>query len=377
MNDIAIAEKPADILTIEPEQYVAQVFEPFTKRLAVAVAEVKDVEFDVATTAGMKTAVTHRALFRDLRLESEDARKKHKAPILEIGRLLDSRAKEVAALITPHEERFDKEIKAEEARKEAEKQAKLAAERERVNRIQDCIREFRIAPRAMPGKTAAEFMQHADDLANTPVTEEFFQEFREEAVTARDDAVAEMREIAATAEQREQEQARIAAERAELDRCRAEQDERDRQAAAQIQEAQRKAREAQEQAAAAMRAEQAAHLARMAEQQAEIDRKQAAVDAERQRQEAAAEAVRRAEREAAAEVERQEQARIEAKRQAEQDAKRAAEEEEAHRLRVDFEANGPEPLEIVEALAKACGVSPGVALAWLRKTNWKKIEVSQ
>jgi hypothetical protein len=118
-TELAVTEKPQQLLTIEPKQYVALVFEPFSKRLNDAKALANDVILDVTTTAGMAVAVKHRATFRDIRVGSEKARKERKAPILEIGKLLDSRQKEIEAEIEPFETRFDDAIKEEEQRKEA------------------------------------------------------------------------------------------------------------------------------------------------------------------------------------------------------------------------------------------------------------------
>src|SRR5438128_1765541 len=103
------------LLTLNPEQYVAAVFAPFRERLdAAKTAAAAVTVIDVSTSEGMKVAIRHRATFRELRVEAEKARQDRKKPILDIGRLLDSRAKELEAEITPLEDRFDAKIKAEE-----------------------------------------------------------------------------------------------------------------------------------------------------------------------------------------------------------------------------------------------------------------------
>lgn len=121
------------LMTLDPKTYVAQVFAPFTERLAAAKAAVAEIkEIDVSTKQGMAIAVRHRATFRAIRIEAENARVFRKAPILTIGRLLDSRNGEIHDEVTKEEERFDSAIKADERRKEEERMAKIRAEQERV-----------------------------------------------------------------------------------------------------------------------------------------------------------------------------------------------------------------------------------------------------
>jgi endo-1,4-beta-D-glucanase Y len=134
-----------------------------------------------------------------------------------------------------------------------------------------------------------------------------------------------------------------------------------------------------------MRQQQAEHEARMRAQQEEIDRQQAELAAERQRQADEAARVEREKQEAidaeAARVAAEEQrkreeaeaaARAEAERiQAEKDA---AEAERQRRERVEFEKNGPGDVEIVAVLADYYAVSPAVARAWLSRHMWALME---
>jgi hypothetical protein len=139
-------QQPSALVTIDPTSYVAAVYEPFSKRLADAVAKVEGVEYDVTTTAGMKTAKEYRALFRVIRIEADKERAARKAPILAVGKLLDSRNAEIEKAIEPHESKFDAEIKAEERRNEDERAAKLKAEEERRTLIQSRIDAIRNKP---------------------------------------------------------------------------------------------------------------------------------------------------------------------------------------------------------------------------------------
>jgi hypothetical protein len=408
MNDkqeltVAEPQPPQQLITIEPAKYVELVFEPFAKRLADAKAMAAAAEFDVTTTAGMAVAVKHRATFRDIRVASEKARKERKAPILEIGKLLDSRQREIEAEIEPFESRFDTAIKAEEARKEAEKAAKAEAERVRVNAIRTRIDEMRAIPSSMIGKSAEHLARFIEGVEASPIDLADFAEFSGEAEMAKIATLDKLRQMLAAQQSHEAEQARIAAERAELDRLRAEAAERERQAAAARAEEERRAREAREAEEARLRAEREAHEAelrrqreaeearlraereaeeaRLAEQRQKIERQQAEIAAARAEQERrereareAAEAAARAEAErieaeraAAAQAEADrifaEQQRIEAER-------RAAAQEQIRREREQFATNGPGDVEIVKFLAHQYDVSVGDVMGWMKKFDY-------
>lgn len=402
-KDLVAVEQPQQLITIEPAKYVELVFEPFAKRLADAKAQARIVEYDPTTTAGMATAVKYRAMFREIRVESEKARKVRKAPILEIGKLLDSRQKEIEAEIEPFETRFDNAIKAEEARKEAEKQAKAEAERARVDGIRKRIDLIRATPATWIGKPSVEISAAADHLSETVIDLDGWQEFAGEAAVERDHAVKQMREMQAAQSAHEAEQARIQAERAELEKLRDEAAERERVAAAEraAQEARDRAereriaaeqRAVQEQAAAAMRKQREEHEARMRAQQEELDRQRAVIEAERQRQadEAArierekqaaieAEAARveaevRAKREAeeaeAARIAQEEADRIFAEQQRIEAERRAEEVERLRREQIQFEKFGPPPEEILDAVAEKFDVDQSIAKHWLSIHNW-------
>lgn len=121
------------LITLDPATYVTQVYAPFVDKLAAAKAEAaKITTIDVSTKQGLALAVKHRAAFRTIRLEAENARVARKAPILAIGKLLDSRNHEIADEAIEEEERFDDAIKADERRKAEQRQAEIRAEQERA-----------------------------------------------------------------------------------------------------------------------------------------------------------------------------------------------------------------------------------------------------
>lgn len=274
-----------ELITIEPTSYVAAVYEPFQKRLDDAITAAKDVTYDIATKAGMEVAKINRALFRDIRIEGEKARAARKAPILEIGKLLDSKYKEIAALVEPHETRFDTDIKAEEKRLDDERAAKIKAEAERQSALQSKIDAIKNAPLSAINMSSEDALGVMGDLELIkPTSDEFGERFVEaeialntsvaqlktmidgkraqevlaEQAEAKAKAVAEAEKIEneriETARREEQE--RMNAERAELDRQRAEIDRKNQELA----ERQRIQQEEEAKARAKVEAEAAAKM---------------------------------------------------------------------------------------------------------------------
>ncbi len=312
-ENLAVAEaaKPSALalLTLSPEVYVAEVYQPFKDKLAAAIDSLRTINYDIATTAGMATATKARALVKGIRTGADNERKDRKAPIIKIGKLLESGFDDVEARVLPLEEMFDADIKAEEKRKEDARLTKIAAELARVETIQAMIRKIQGQPLTVAGKSAAEIAAWFD--AENPDRDFDFMEFSDAAA----DAIAESMIIIRSMLTKAQDVERIAAELeaarlAELERIEAARVENDRVAAenarvaaAQAAEAQRLAdiAKAQQEAAAqaqreadaraqAERDEQAkkaaaqqaiidAQLKAMAEQKAALEAQQAAADA--------------------------------------------------------------------------------------------------
>ena len=275
------------------------------------------VAFNVTTTKGMDEAKKARQEVKGYRTALEAKRKEIKAPALERCRLIDDEAKTITSALLELEEPIDQQIKAEEARKEAEKAAKAEAERNRVARHHAVIQDLRGIPADVASATAEEVLKAFNELAALDITSSL-EEFQGQAQLAKDETLDKLREMhdAAVANEAEQarikseqeaEAARIAAERAELAKLRAEQEARDREAAAIRAEQERKDREARE----AVEREQAAKLAAERAAQAEELRKQ------REAQEAELRAQREAQAKADAEAaaaRRAEEARLAAER---------------------------------------------------------------
>jgi hypothetical protein len=281
--------------------------------------------FEVATSEGMKAAKEARKAVRDPRLEVERIRKAAKAPILALGKKLDSTAARITAELEKLEDPIAKQITAEEEREEREKQARIEAELARVTGLQERVAELRGAVAAAMNCSAALILEHIADLERVPV-DASFEEFEEQAQDAKTATLARLKELHTAAVSREAEAERIKAERAELAKLRAEQEARDKVA-----------REAQ----------------------AKLD---AEAKAERDRLEALA----KAEQHAAAEQLRQERAAFE-REQAEHQAKLRADLEAELRKSAPARVSNERPTdeEIIECVATHFGVGPFEAFEWL------------
>lgn len=216
------------LLTIKPEEYVAQAFAPFRAKLTALKAEADTIHFEdkkmfdaphryvnIGTTEGMTTAIKMRASFRDdVRLDVEKTKTARKAPILQIGRLIDSTYKEIVEEVAPYEGKFDAAIKAEEKRKADVKAAKERAEAERIGGIKAAIEAIRTLPARAVGKSSEDLRALLERVAAREITKEEFAEFDEEAKIALDVAGSELVAMFTAAQQAEQ--AAAAAEAARL-----------------------------------------------------------------------------------------------------------------------------------------------------------------
>lgn len=288
------------------------------------------VAFNVTTTKGMDEAKKARQEVKGYRTALEAKRKEIKAPALERCRLIDDEAKTITSALLELEEPIDQQIKAEEARKEAEKAAKAEAERNRVARHHAVIQYLRGIPADVASATAEEVLKALNELAALDITSSL-EEFQGQAQLAKDETMDKLREMHAEAVEAEAESARIkaeqeaeaarlAAEREELARLRAEQAERDRVAA--------EARAAEERAQAAfLAAERAKQEAELRAQREAQDRELAAQRAAQAKADADARAAREAEEQRLAaeraELRRQQEEAAAAQRAAEE-AKHAA-----------------------------------------------------
>jgi len=242
--------------------------------------------FDVTTTKGMNAAREARAEVRGYRTSVEKLRAELKAPLLERGKLIDADAKRITAELASIEEPIDAAIKAEERRKEEEKAAKARAEAERVARINARLLHIRRVPTSLIGRPASEIEAEIARLTAYQPDPAEFTEFLPEAIAARNEVCAVLETMLIERKRADEEQARIQAEREELERLR--QQDEERKAEQRRIEAEAKAKADAE--AAAIRKVQEAESARIAAAQRELDERQRKIDEEEKQQAQEAEA---------------------------------------------------------------------------------------
>lgn len=218
-------------------------------RVAAGLAALKEqyggIVYEVHTTKGMEAAKAARAAIREPRYEIERIRKNAKAPIIALGKRLDSEAARITAELDKLESPVDEVIKREEARKEAEKQAKIEAERKRFADLQERVAMLR-GNTMLSASSAPELIaEHIADLERITV-DDSFQEFRKQAEDAKAAGLARLRDLHAAAVAGVAENARIMAEREELAKLRAEQAEREAESRAKIAEEERLAKVARD-----------------------------------------------------------------------------------------------------------------------------------
>ena len=192
---------------------------------AAALADLRSkyekVLFPVETPKGMKDALAARKELRDIRFGLEKMRKEIKEPALRRCQLIDSEAKEITARLTALEDPIDKQIKAEEQRKEAEKLERERVERERVAAIRTKIDFIKRLPFDSANDSAEDIATTIDELEPLQI-DDSYAEFAAEAQAAKEGALIALQTLHVTTKAREEEAARLKAEREELDRQRAE-----------------------------------------------------------------------------------------------------------------------------------------------------------
>lgn len=178
--------------------------------------------YEVTTAKGMETAKKDRAEVRGYRVALEKLRVELKAPALERSRLIDAEAKRITAALEAIENPIDEQIKKEEQRKESERLAKIKAEEDRIANIREMIAElFTDKVVTLSGRDSVAIAKAAAEMGDIAITADYM-ELHAEAEKAKSDAIAKLGELCRAAEAREQEAARLKAEREELDRLRAE-----------------------------------------------------------------------------------------------------------------------------------------------------------
>lgn len=293
------------------------------RELVASTADLVEVQNKAARDQIHSAAMTYRdhrvTIEKTGKASRDDATKFSKAVIAEESRLIE--------IITPEEKRLLALRDAWDAKVEAEKQAKIAAERARVEAIQARIKQFSDLVLQSAGKGSAAIEGLIERLQEIAITDVDFEEFIPQATEAKATSLSALEvayEAAHASEQaieaarikREEEDRQRATEAAENARIKAE---NDRVAAEQ---------EAERQRLAKIAADQAAELARAQKEADDKIKAQAAAESARIQAEADARAAEHAK--AMAELNRQR-----AEFEAQQAAKAAEEQAKADQARAD------------------------------------------
>lgn len=261
---------------------------------------------DITTPAGYQEAHRARMELKNTRVEVQRRGKEAREDATAYSKAVIAAEKELVAVIEPEESRLQALQDAWDAAREAERQAKIRAEQERVEAIQNRITDIRFGNPDRDNRTAAGLRESLAD-AEAVVIDDSFAEFAEKAAAVKADTIERIKGLIAEAEQREAAEAKRAAEaaaKAEADRIEAE-----RLAAERAElERQRAELRAQQEAAAKAQAEAEAaqRAAEEAKRQAEEDARRAEIERQREAERVAreaAEAQAQAAREAAAAAE--------------------------------------------------------------------------
>lgn len=182
----------------------------------------RGVVYDVTTSKGMKDAKCARAELRTWRTDLEKERKRLKEWHLEEGRKIDNEARRITKELRDLEDPIDEQIKAEEGRKEAEKkaaeEAAAKAEAERVTAGEKQLQDIKARAFAAVGKSADELRAIIKDVESIETTAYVFAY---PAHQVKEEVLEKLESLWADAVKREAEVARVAKERAEVERLRA------------------------------------------------------------------------------------------------------------------------------------------------------------
>ena len=294
--------------------------------------------YDVTTTAGMKEAIDARAVLRAARLALDKKKPIVKEDAFKFLNSVEQEYKALRGAICEYEDIPDAAIHAEEERKKAEKAAEAKKEEDRRALILDNVNRISAIPSTAVGLDSKGLQDLIEKTVSLPITGPDFQEFLSKAISVRDDALRQLREMLLKVAEQE----RIASEQAaEQERVRIEQEE----IAARLKEAQEK-----------MDAEKAERekeeAIRRAEEKKRLDEEAARIKAEREKMEA-----ERAEEEARVEAVRQklldEQEAFRQRTAAEQAERDRVQKEAADKLRQEREAFEAQQAEAARVIQEA------------------------
>ncbi len=184
--------------------------------------------FAVDKAAGMMDAKKARKEIRAPRYNIENIRKDAKAPVIALGRSIDSLAKDLTAELLLLETPIDAQIKAEEGRIAAAKQKLIDDENDRVQGIKDRIEKlFDGIQTVINSGKGSEYVGKCIAAYKDKPIDDSYAEFKDDAQRTWDSGLTQLENHLSTVTEMEYEAKRIADERAELAELRDIQEKRD------------------------------------------------------------------------------------------------------------------------------------------------------
>lgn len=260
---VEVADELVDAASITDGKAIVK-FDRTEHALAELRKKYADVKYDLTTTKGDAAARAARKELVSLRTGLDRKRKDLKAPAQEFSKKIDSEAERLRLEIVSLEDPIDSQIKADEARREAEKVAREKAEAARVEALRlrvNAITDIAVRAATLSSEDIKLCITEAAGLA----VDDSFEEFLPAAAHARIAAVGKLNELLAAAVKREEAEAEAKRTRerlAELERENAERAAREAEerAARERAEAQERRRVEHEQRQRLAQQEAAVHL---------------------------------------------------------------------------------------------------------------------
>lgn len=366
------AEVLTNIEVLDPETPIAA-YNPIKAGIEKLSEKYSKTVFSVATTKELEFAKAARAEVREVRYNVEHTRKALKAPAIAYASRIDAEAKQYTESLLAIENPIDELIKAEEKRKAEEKAERERIEEEERQAVQAVIDEIKNNAIYSVGLSSEEIGAAITALSLVEVTLETFGDRAGEAEMAKRDTLATLADMQTAAQAQEAERERLRVERETLERERVEQEAKalELRQAEDARIAAEKAELAEKQAK--LDAEQAKERARQKEVQDKLDAERKAFEDEKA-------AAAKAKADAAAKAEREEQdkrdeaARIEKEKaetlRLEQEAKEKADaDKKRFRARKEFLAKGPGDAAMVQVIADFYVVPVINVITWLRAVD--------
>jgi IgA-specific serine endopeptidase len=229
---------PDDIIQNDapPTTAVAE-YNPIATALAELRHQLEGRAYNLRTVKGNEEARADRKRLVALRNRLEDLRlslnRADRATIAERIKTRDEEAERITAAIVELEAPIDQQIKADEARREQERQAREQAEQQRVSAIRaeiDAIRQIAVEAAGYPSTVIEDMIRNATAIE----IDSRFAEFEAEAAGVRDATLARLRNLLDVALEAEAKAAELTRQLEEVERQRAAEAERQRQEQARI-----------------------------------------------------------------------------------------------------------------------------------------------